>query len=216
MVLNRKTMGKTSKKPGALSWHKDVLADLEQADVVTRIWARDYTVWKPDPADISNRLGWLTVNEFMYGKAGELKSFVEEIKTDGITNAVLLGMGGSSLCAEVLARTFGSGKGYPRLTVLDSTVPGWIRAATGKLDLKKTLFIVSSKSGGTIEVMSFFRHFWERTKAETGDNPGRQFIAITDSGTSLEALAKDGGHWRAFLRAFAIRDGPGGHHGARH
>lgn len=100
------------------------LAYLEQNQVVSRIWSGDHTVWKPDPTEIADRLGWLTVTDFMRQQASDLASFAAEVRDVGFKHFVLLGMGGSSLGPEVLRQTFGNAPGYPELIVLDSTVPG--------------------------------------------------------------------------------------------
>ncbi len=179
------------------------LAGLQRDRIVERIWQRDHTVWRRDPAEIDNRLGWLTVAEEMRHAAriAELETFAGEIRAARYKHVVLLGMGGSSLCPEVLRATFGSRRGGPALIVLDSTAPAWVRRITQAIDPARTLFIVSSKSGGTIEVTSFFKRFWaqvERKKRGT-QRAGENFIAITDPGTSLSALAAQHGFRRVFL-----------------
>ena len=136
-------------------------ARLSAAHAVDRLWARDHRLWKEDPTDITNRLGWLTVIESMKERAEELRTFAALAKKRGIRDVVLLGMGGSSLGPEVLRASFGPSRGFPRLWVLDSTVPGWVRQVTKAIDPARSLFILASKSGGTIEVMSLFAHFWE-------------------------------------------------------
>src|SRR5207247_10194013 len=170
------------------------LAELEQADVPKRIWARDPTVWMPDPdtPEISDRLGWLGVGEMMAQQVKALAAFVEQLRGE-FDRVLLCGMGGSSLAPEVLWRTFGRRAGYPTLTVLDSTDPRAVTAA-GRGDLARTLFLISSKSGTTQETDSLYRHFWERT-----DGHGAQFVAITDPDTPLAALAAERGFRRTFL-----------------
>ena len=126
------------------------VADLEQRDVVGRIWRNDHSVWKPDPAEISNRLGWLTITDPMREQIPALESFAQEVGEAGFRHVVLLGMGGSSLGPEVLKQTFGSASGYPELMVLDSTVPSNLHAVTESINPAQTLFLVSSKSGTTI------------------------------------------------------------------
>ncbi|MFC2033256.1 hypothetical protein ACFLUB_01880 [Chloroflexota bacterium] len=127
---------------------EETLADLEQRNVVGRIWHNDYTVWKLDPAEISNRLGWLDVADLMRKQVRNLEDFAGEVRDAGFAHVVLLGMGGSSLGPEVLRQTFGSAAGYPRLIVLDSTLPEAVQSVTDAIKPAKTLFIVSSKSGG--------------------------------------------------------------------
>jgi glucose-6-phosphate isomerase len=162
-------------------------------NVAARLWRRDPSLWGgPGVPEIENRLGWLTVSETMLEHARELGAFVQQVRADGFTQAVLLGMGGSSLGPEVLRRSFGELPDGLRLQVLDSTHPDVIRAVQDSLDLEKTLFIVSSKSGGTIETLSHYRHF--KTLAEPS-----QFVVVTDPGSPLEQLAEDDGLRHAFL-----------------
>ena len=132
------------------------VADLQERQVLPRIWRRDHTVWKPEPTEIGDRLGWLTISEAMCEQAPALESFAREVRDAGFRHVVLLGMGGSSLGPEVLRQTFGSAPGYPELIVLDSTVPSWVQAVKAAIDPARTLFLVSSKSGITIEPLSFY------------------------------------------------------------
>ena len=173
-------------------------ARLSASHAVERLWARDHRLWKEDPTDITNRLGWLTIIEYMKDRTEELRTFATSAKKRGIRDVVLLGMGGSSLGPEVLRASFGSLHGFPRLWVLDSTVPGWVRQVTRAIDPARSLFILASKSGGTIEVMSLFAHFWERVHQTPGHQGGEQFLAITDPGTGLEKLAAEHQFWRIF------------------
>ncbi|MGA2285828.1 MAG: bifunctional transaldolase/phosoglucose isomerase, partial [Dehalococcoidia bacterium] len=169
------------------------LAQLAREDVPRRIWARDHTVWKPDPKEISNRLGWLTVAEQMTDAVAALSGFGCRVADEGFKDAVLMGMGGSSLAPEVIHATFGAMPGFPRLHVLDTTDPGSILALERSLDLNRTLFIVASKSGSTVETACQCAYFYD--KVPRGD----QFVAITDAGSSLEALAVQKGFRRVFL-----------------
>jgi transaldolase/glucose-6-phosphate isomerase len=167
----------------------------EEERVARRIWSKDDTLWGPaGQAEVANRLGWLTAHETYEEEIDDLESFAEEAVRDGFTDTVLLGMGGSSLAPEVLRRSFGGRQhGRLRLHVLDSTDPGAVLAQERAVDLEHTIFIVSTKSGGTIETMSLFEHFWSvRPHPE-------QFVAITDPGSSLEALATERGFRRTFL-----------------
>jgi glucose-6-phosphate isomerase/transaldolase/glucose-6-phosphate isomerase len=173
-------------------------ARLAASHAVERLWACDHRLWKQDPTDIANRLGWLTIIEYMKDRTEELRTFAASAKKRGIRDVVLLGMGGSSLGPEVLRASFGSSHGFPRLWVLDSTVPGWVRQVTQSIDPARSLFILASKSGGTIEVMSLFAHFWERVHQTPGHQGGEQFLAITDPGTGLEKLAAEHQFWRIF------------------
>lgn len=173
-------------------------AQLSASHAVERLWAHDHRLWKQDPTDITNRLGWLTIIEQMKGRIDALRTFAASAKKRRIHHVVLLGMGGSSLGPEVLRASFGSRQGFPRLWVLDSTIPGWIRQVTRAIDPARTLFILASKSGGTIEVMSLFAHFWEHVHKIQGHQAGQQFIATTDPGTELEKLAAEHQFWRIF------------------
>lgn len=173
-------------------------ARLSTSHAVERLWARDHRLWKQDPTDITNRLGWLTIIEYMKDRTEELRTFATLAKKRGIRDVVLLGMGGSSLGPEVLRASFGSLRGFPRLWVLDTTVPGWIRQVTRAIDPARSLFILASKSGGTIEVMSLFAHFWELVRQTPGNKGGEQFLAITDPFTGLEKLAAEHQFWRIF------------------
>ena len=175
------------------------LANLQERNAVARVWQRDHTVWKPEPKEITDRLGWLTVIGRMRQDLPLLTSLAETVRAEGYGHVALLGMGGSSLGPEVLRQTFGSAPGYPELLVLDSTVPAWIEAVAHAIDPRRTLFLVSSKSGGTIETLSLYRYFRDLVDAAAGDSKaGMNFVAITDPGAPLETLARDQGFRRAF------------------
>jgi len=162
--------------------------------VARGIWRKDESLWGgPGVPEIGNRLGWLTISEPMLEHAGDLNDFVEGVKADGFTDAALLGMGGSSLGPEVIRRSFGEIPDGLTLHVLDSTDPGAVLDLESNVDLAKTLFIVSSKSGGTVETLSHMRYFYERT----GGN-GSQFAAVTDPGSGLVDLARERGFRRVF------------------
>ena len=162
-------------------------------DVVKRLFERDETLWSDDPEikkTISNRLGWLGVASDMLSMVKQIDTLVESARLEGFETAVLLGMGGSSLCPIVLKRMFGVTSGYLDLEVLDTTDSKAIEDLEERIAIEKSIFIFASKSGTTIEPLSLFKYFWK--KVESGsEKPGRQFIAITDPGTSLEALALD-------------------------
>ena len=184
----------------AISEVERAVSELQQKDVVARIWAKDHTVWKPEPKEITNRLGWLSVSELMFEQVSALEGFADEVRNKGTRHVVLLGMGGSSLGPEVLKQTIGSAPGYPELVVLDSTVPARVGEVTDAIDPASTLFVLSSKSGGTIEPLSFYAHF--RSLVEGAEGPGmagQSFVAITDPGTSLEDMARREGFLRSFL-----------------
>jgi transaldolase / glucose-6-phosphate isomerase len=162
--------------------------------VAGRIWEQDESLWGgPGVPEIGDRLGWLRIGDQMRDQAGELKAFVEEVRSDGFTDAALLGMGGSSLGPEVIRRSFGENADGLRLHVLDSTDPGAVLDLERSLDLAKTLFIVSSKSGGTIETLSHMRYFLERCGGDGG-----RFVAVTDPGSPLVELATESGFRRVF------------------
>ncbi|GAC1408622.1 MAG: hypothetical protein NVSMB57_00160 [Actinomycetota bacterium] len=168
-------------------------AALDRNDVINRIWKRDHTVWRDDPTEIADRLGWLDVAETMRPRVSELQAFATHIASQGFTHAVLLGMGGSSLCAETISSVFGVAPGALNLRVLDSTHPAAIRRIEQELDLRTTLFIVASKSGSTIETLSHLQYFFARIQR------GTHFCAITDPGSDLATLAESHGFAGVFL-----------------
>lgn len=156
---------------------------------VRRLWVRDATVWTA--TDEGEWLGWLGITEDPQATESRLRAIAKEIRDAGFSHAALLGMGGSSLCPEVMARTFGTQNGYPDLHVLDSTDPAQVRTFEGQVDLANTIFIVSSKSGTTLEPNIFTRYFFERVRQAVGtDQAGSRFMAITDPGSELQRLAE--------------------------
>ena len=179
-----------------------VLKDFEAEKVVAKLWAKDASAWKTD-ADarkiIDNALGWLDVPAKVRAKADELKTFADKIQAEGFTHVVVMGMGGSSLCVEVLRRINGAVAGRPNLLVLDSTVPATIRRIEGQIDPAKTLFVVSSKSGTTTEPAVFYAYFFDLVEKIKGDKAGENFVAITDPGTKMEADARRDGFRDVFL-----------------
>ena len=154
-----------SGSPTALERARLALDDLAGRRIPQRIRERDYTVWRPEPREISDRLGWLDAGAFLRPHLAELTAFADRIRDEGYRDVVLLGMGGSCLGPEVLRCSFGSAAGYPNLTVLDSTVPEQVAVVASAIDPAHTLFIVSSKSGGTIETLSFYHYFRGLTEA---------------------------------------------------
>ncbi len=163
------------------------MAKLQKDDAPRRLWAKDSTLWTADPAkrqEIHDRLGWLDVADKMLEKNHQFTALAKDGRD--YTDVVLLGMGGSSLCPDVLRNTFGAVKGHPRLHVLDTTDPSTILGVRSKIKIPSSLFIVASKSGETTETLSHFAYFWEQAKRN-----GRQFAAITDPGSGLEKLAKE-------------------------
>ena len=161
-----------------------------------RLWRSDATLWSG--ADEANWLGWLNIAPQIRDGADALCAFAQQVRDRGITDILLLGMGGSSLCPEVLAMTFGSQEGWPRLHVLDSTVPAQVTRFADAVNLETTLCIVASKSGTTTEPHAFCEFFWAKMRETVGDTAGQHFIAITDPGSDLETLARE----RGFLSVF--------------
>lgn len=179
---------------------REVSAKTEQwraRGAVRRLWRKDNSLWTG--ADEDRWLGWLDIADRELGRIGIYRDFATEIWSEGYSDAVLLGMGGSSLGPEVLANALGSAAGFPRLHILDSTDPAQIEAIERSIDLRQTLFIVSSKSGSTLEPNIFNEYFFERVAAAVGpDRVGRRFAAVTDPGSSLERTA----HALGFRRVF--------------
>jgi transaldolase / glucose-6-phosphate isomerase len=166
--------------------------------VARRIWKKDETLWGGPGPEIGNRLGWLTISEAMIEHLSDLNGFVEQVQADGFTDCVLLGMGGSSLGPEVIRRSFGDIESALKLHVLDSTDPDAVREVEGAVDLEQTLFLVSSKSGGTIETLSHFRYFHGVLSERLGSDPGAHFVAITDPGSPLAKLGAEHNFRRVF------------------
>jgi transaldolase/glucose-6-phosphate isomerase len=180
----------------------DAALDEMVADrIIARIWAHDYTVWNPEPAEIANRLGWLHIAEVMREQLDSLADLVHAVTARGYTDVLLLGMGGSSLAPDVFSRVFGGRvANHLELAVLDSTDPGAILAQANRLDPARTLFIVSTKSGGTAETLSFFKYFYNWAADTLGpDRVGEHFMAITDPGSKLAALADRYSFYATFL-----------------
>jgi glucose-6-phosphate isomerase len=181
------------------------LADhLLETRVVTRIWDRDISVWNAAARSeaarsIGSRLGWLDAAATMKPRLEEVEALGEAVREEGIASVYLLGMGGSSLCAEVITSVLARREGSPQLHVLDTTDELTITTAAGRLDPARSLFIVASKSGGTVEVASLERFFWARMWQALGPGAGRHFVAITDPGTALQTLAESRGYRAVFL-----------------
>jgi transaldolase/glucose-6-phosphate isomerase len=184
--LNRQSY----KLPPALgSAVKASLEDWKKNDKVKRLWQGDASVWTG--ADESKWLGWLGITEEQIAHIDALKNIAADVKKAKFKHALLLGMGGSSLCPEVLRMTFGKIKGFPELHVLDSTDPAQIKAIEKKVDLKSTICIVSSKSGSTLEPNIYKQYFFERVKAKVGEKEvGNRFIAVTDPGSKMQQVAE--------------------------
>ncbi|MDD8026921.1 MAG: glucose-6-phosphate isomerase [Acidobacteriota bacterium] len=176
---------------GAADLHA-ALTGLTAERAVDRIWARDWTLWRNRDEEISNRLGWLDAVDEIPGAAAEREDFVRGLRAEGFSHALVLGMGGSSLAPEVFARVFGPGPAGLRLDVLDSTDPAAVMDARTALPIDRTLFVVSSKSGSTLETSSLLSFFFAEVSAAVGPKrAGRSFAAITDPGSSLERLASN-------------------------
>jgi len=198
------------------------IAEARASGLMRRIRDRDHTIWKPEPDGISDRLGWLRAPSAMQKETGRIERFAQEVRS-GFDEVLLLGMGGSSLAAEAFARIFGGEPGVPRLRVVDTTDPDFLRDVAESTDPLRTLHIVATKSGSTVETMSAFRYFWERVAEAIGDRrgaddagsgrakaagesrgdapgvPGARFAAITDPGTPLASIARDRGFRETFL-----------------
>ena len=170
----------------------EALTEAQAKNLVRRIWAKDSTVWHQNPEHqkiIRNALGWLTISQEQLPHIVRLQAVAKDIKEAGFKHILLLGMGGSSLCPEVLRMTYGVIAGYPELHVLDSTVPSQVRSFEQHVDLSKTLCIVASKSGSTTEPLVFQKYFFERMRRIVGEKAGDHFVAITDPGSLLEGVA---------------------------
>ena len=170
----------------------------------SKVWAHDPSLWTDQPEHtkvIANRLGWLTVADHMLEQLPDLLAYRDEVTAKGMTEVVVLGMGGSSLAPDVLRVTFGADRtsGGLRLHVLDTTDATTVLTLERQLDLSKTLFVVSSKSGGTLEVNAFYKYFRAKVDTINHDESGAHFIAITDEGTSLQALAASEGFGKTFI-----------------
>ena len=173
------------------------LDDWRKNNKVARLWQKDASLWSN--TDESNWLGWLTITDEQLANLETLKRFSAEVKNAKFKHVLLLGMGGSSLCPEVLRMTFGKVAGFPELHVLDSTDPQQIKAIERRLDLKKTLCIVSSKSGSTLEPNIFKQYFFERVKKAVGEKlVGSRFIAVTDPGSKMQQVAETDKFWKIF------------------
>ena len=184
--------------PGDLGQNvKAALEDWKKNNKVKRLWARDASLWTNK--DESNWLGWLGIVEEQIAHDADFKKIADEIHKDGFTHLVLLGMGGSSLCVEVFGKTFGKLDGYPEVHILDSTDPAQIRTLESKIDIAKTIFIVASKSGTTLEPNIFEQYFYEKVKQAVGAaEAGKRFIATTDPGSQMQKVAETHGFRRIF------------------
>ncbi len=186
MSLNRQSYNLPPQLAGAVSAS---LEDWKKNNKVARLWQKDASLWSG--TDESNWLGWLTITDEQIAHIEALKQIAEDIRKARFKHALLLGMGGSSLCPEVLRMTYGKIKGFPELHVLDSTDPVQIKAVEATVDLKSTICIVSSKSGSTLEPNIYKQYFFERVKSKVGEKEvGNRFIAITDPGSKMQQVAE--------------------------
>jgi len=193
--LNRQTYKLAGPLAGAVAAS---IEDWKRNNKVARLWQKDASLWTG--TDESNWLGWLTITEEQLARIDVFKQIAEDVRKARFKYALLLGMGGSSLCPEVLRMTFGKIKGFPELHVLDSTDPAQIRAIEAKVDLKSTICIVSSKSGGTLEPNIYKQYFFERVKTKVGEKEaGNRFIAITDPGSKMQQVAEADRFRKTFL-----------------
>jgi transaldolase / glucose-6-phosphate isomerase len=180
----------------------DALAEARHDNVVQRIWSKDASLWKaeePHQKIIRNSLGWLNVASEMHAVADDLIEFADQIRRAGrFTNVMLCGMGGSSLCPEVMRQTFGHQSGYPKLLVLDSTDPDVVASFAHQIDIDHCLFIIASKSGTTTEPLVFYKYWYDQV-ARRRENPGESFVAITDPGTRMVEMATEDKFGRIFL-----------------
>jgi glucose-6-phosphate isomerase len=180
---------KTSLPESLATAVKTAIGDWQSGNKMQRLWQHDASLWTGD--DEAKWLGWLDVVEEQIANPVELRNFAKEVWSAGFKDILLLGMGGSSLCPEVLRMTYGKIAGYPDLHVLDSTDPAQVKAFENKIDIGRTLFIVSSKSGSTLEPNIFKQYFFERTKQVVGaDKAGSHFLAITDPGSKMQQVAE--------------------------
>ncbi len=174
------------------------IGDWKKNNKVQRLWQRDASIWTG--TDENNWLGWLGITEEQIAHIDVLKQIAEDVKKAGFKHALLLGMGGSSLCPEVLRMTFGKIAGFPELHVLDSTDPAQIKALEQKVDLSSTICIVSSKSGSTLEPNIYKQYFFELVRAKVGEaEVGNRFIAITDPGSKMQQVAEGGKFRKIFM-----------------
>lgn len=200
---------KTSLPESLATTVKATIADWQSRGTMQRLWQRDATLWTG--SDEANWLGWLDIVDEQIAQHDQLVKIAKEVQARGFQHVLLLGMGGSSLCPEVLRMTFGRITQFPTLHVLDSTDPAQVKAFEHQIDIPKTLFIVSSKSGSTLEPNIFKQYFFERTKQAVGAvKVGSQFIAITDPGSKMQQVAEAD----RFLHVFFGRPSIGGRYSA--
>lgn len=193
--INRLTFNLPSELAAAV---ESTLKDWDANDKVNRLWEGDTSLWTKQ--DENQWLGWLSIIDEQQRSIRRFTNFALEVRDGGFSDALVLGMGGSSLCPEVLAKSFGDLPGFPKLHVLDSTDPGQVKSFADRIDLQKTLFFVSSKSGTTLEPNIFKQYFFDQVKQAVGDdNAGSHFVAITDPGSKLRQEAEHDHFRKIFL-----------------
>jgi len=202
-MLGDELLQLSGKLPEALDIQaKETREDWRKTGKLRDLWAGDAKLWTG--TDEAGWLGWLRVVDDRTADLPALQAFQDEVKAEGFQHVLLLGMGGSSLGPEVLAETFGRQPGFPELLILDSTDPAQVEATAARMDLARTLCIVSSKSGSTLEPNIFKALFWDRMKAAVGDKAGRHFVAVTDPGSKMQGVATADGFRQVFMGDPAI------------
>jgi RpiB/LacA/LacB family sugar-phosphate isomerase len=183
---------------------EETLRFLESREFLDRLWVKDATLWKGDAATVRNRLGWLTSPTIMRGHSEDIRAFADEVRRLQYSHVVLLGTGGSSSTGVVFNEAFGSKMGFPDMLVLDSTDPAAVKQVADGVNLSRSLFVISSKSGTTNETMAAYAFFRGQVEAASSPRPGMQFVAITDPGRPLDKLATETGFRRTFLNPASI------------
>jgi transaldolase/glucose-6-phosphate isomerase len=199
MILGNKQNSMSCKVPAEIETGvKAAIEDWRKEGKVRRLWAGDASLWTG--ADEANWLGWLNIVYDQLKAVGQLEAFANDVKGGGFSDVLLLGMGGSSLGPEVFGETFGSAPGFPKLHVLDSSDPAQVKRFESAVDLKKTLFIVSSKSGSTLEPNIFKAYFFEKAKQAHGSEAevAKRFVAVTDPSSAVEKMATAAGFRHIF------------------
>ncbi len=198
MVLGRKLNPMSYTLPPAIDAAvKEALEDWRKDGKIRRLWHADASLWTE--SDEAKWLGWLGIVDEQQKGVAALENFARDVRSAGFSDVLLLGMGGSSLGPEVFAETFGSKPGFPKLHVLDSTDPAQVKSFESRIDLKSTLFLVSSKSGSTLEPNIFKQYFFERAKEAVGAAEApKRFVAITDPGSAVERMARSEGFRAVF------------------
>ena len=203
-TIDRKRHSLNIKGYQSLFSHSQILnpayKQIEQENIISRIWSHDHKLWHESPREIIDRLGWLEITKVMTPRINEICSFAHEINQSDFDYVVLLAMGGSAFAPELFSQIFKATRNHRKFYMLDSTHPDWVKSVSESIVLEKTLFIVSSKSGSTIEVDSFYLYFRDLIEQHVGsENAGKHFVAITDTSTPLAQLAKAQNFRKVFL-----------------